>query len=208
MRVLVACEFSQVVCKAFRKQGHEAFSCDILPCEGGHPEWHIQDDVLGYLDLGWDLMIAHPPCTYLSKASASRLYKTTGVVDTERYILGLKAKEFFEKLLNANVPHIAIENPTPLKIFQMPQYTQVVQPYQFGHPFSKRTLLWLRGLPLLEPTKVINQYSTFLPSNTGGKKRGQHSRTDKHLTRDAKIASVTFQGIAEAMANQWSRLDD
>jgi hypothetical protein len=202
MRILVGCEFSQIVCKAFRDKGHEAYSCDILPTEG-NPEWHIQDDVLKHLDDGWDLMIAHPPCTYLSKASACRLYKMANIIDKQRYLMGLDAKAFFLKLLNADIPHIAIENPTPLKVFKLPTHSQVIQPYEFGHPYSKRTLLWLINLPLLKPTKIVDFYKPFLPSNTGGRKRGQHSYTDKHLTRDAKVASKTFQGIAEAMANQW-----
>ena len=119
LRVLIACEESQVVCTAFRELGHEAFSCDILPCSGGHPEWHIQDDVLKHLNDGWDLMIAHPPCTYLSRAGARWLHQG-GKINPDRYANGLKAKEFFLTLLNANIPMIAIENPTPLKIYELP----------------------------------------------------------------------------------------
>ncbi len=210
MKILIACEESQAVCKEFRKLGHEAFSCDILPCSGGEPQWHIQRDVLNCLGKlpqnnmkGWDLMIAHPPCTYLSKASACRLYKKAGVVDKDRFKKGINAKTFFMKLLNANIPLIAVENPTPLKIFELPQETQVIQPYMFGHSVSKRTLLWLKGLPKLKSTKVIKDFKPFLPSNTGGKKRGQMSRTDKKLTRDPIIASKTFLGIAKAIAEQW-----
>ncbi len=206
MKVLIACEESQTVCKAFRKLGHEAYSCDILPCSGGHPEWHIQDDVLDVIEEvhnHWDLMIAHPPCTYLSKASACRLYKTAGNPDPERLALGMKAKGFLLKLLNAPIKFVAVENPTPLKIFELPSPSQIIQPYQFGHNVSKRTLLWIRGLPELKPTKIIDDYTPFLPSNTGGKKRGQMARTDKKLTRDPTIASKTFKGISEAMAKQW-----
>jgi len=203
MRVLVACEESQEVCKAFRAKGHEAYSCDILPCSGGRPEWHIQDDVLKHLDNGWDLMIAHPPCTYLSKASACRLYKTAGIVDEERLAHGMKAKEFFFTLLNADIPMIAVENPTSLKIYELPLPSQVIQPWMFGHQFSKRTLLWLKGLPRLMPTKIMENYVPYLPSNTGGKKRGQSSRVEKERVRDPKQASKTFEGIALAMAEQW-----
>lgn len=202
MRVLVACEESQRVCKAFRERGHEAFSCDILPCSGGHPEWHIKDDVLKHLDDGWDLMIAHPPCTYLSRAGACRLYKTAGVVDPDRLALGMKAKEFFMSLLNAPIPLIAVENPLPLRIFELPKETQVIQPYQFGHPFSKRTHLWLKGLPELKHTNICKEWTTLLPSNTGGKKRGQKADWENKI-RNPKKASKTFEGIAKAMAEQW-----
>ena len=204
MRILIACEESQTVCKAFRAKGHEAYSCDILPCSGGHPEWHIQDDVLKHLDDGWDMMIAHPPCTYLSKAGACRLYKTAGVVDPDRLALGMDAKEFFHKMLNANIPLIAVENPTPLKVFELPKPSQVIQPYQFGHPHSKRTLLWLKGLPNLMTTKIMTNYTPYLPSNTGGKKRGQSANTKG--VRNPIESSKTFHGIAEAMAEQWGTL--
>ena len=131
MRVLVACEESQEVCKAFRALGHEAYSCDILPCSGGHPEWHIQDDVLKHLNEGWDLMIAHPPCTYLSKAGTRWLYPNH-ILNKERYQKGLEAREFFLKLLNANIPLIAVENPVPHNVFEMPKETQMIQPFYFG----------------------------------------------------------------------------
>ena len=202
MKVLVACEESQRVCIELRKLGHEAFSCDILPCSGGHPEWHIQDDVLKHLNDGWDLMIAHPPCTYLSRAGARWLHQK-GTINQERYVKGLEAKDFFLKLLSANIPKIAIENPTPLKIYLLPKHTQVIQPYMFGHKFSKKTLLWLKNLPELKATDLIEDYSPFLPSNTGGKKRGQKFKI-KNVVRDQKEASKTFQGIAQAMSKQWT----
>jgi hypothetical protein len=206
MRVLVACEESQEVCKAFRALGHEAYSCDILPCSGGHPEWHIQDDVLKHLNDGWDLMIAHPPCTYLSRAGARWLHQG-GKINQERYAKGLEAKDFFLKLLSANIPKIAIENPTPLKIYLLPKHTQVIQPYMFGHRFSKKTLLWLKNLPELKATDLIKDYSPFLPSNTGGKKRGQKFKI-KDVVRDQKEASKTFQGIAQAMSKQWEKVEE
>jgi hypothetical protein len=198
MKILIACEESATVRVAFERKGHEAWSCDVQPSrvEGNH----IQTDVLSVLDDGWDLMIAHPPCTYLSKAGARWLY-CGGKINQERYILGMKAKEFFLKLLNSNIPMIAVENPTPLKTWELPKETQVIQPYEFGHPYSKRTLLWLRNLPLLVPTNKLNEYKPFLPSNTGGKKRGQtHSFG---VARNATEASKTFDGVAEAMAEQW-----
>jgi hypothetical protein len=220
VRVLVACEESQEVCKAFRELGHEAYSCDIMPCSGGHPEWHIQCDVLEILGEQmrivtqngiehwideWDLMIAHPPCTYISKAGACRMFPKAGMVDGERLKKGMEAKDFFMKLLNANIKLIAVENPFPLKIIELPKYTQIIQPYQFGHPFSKKTLLWLKGLPKLFATGVIEKHIPYLPSNTGGRKRGQKCRTDKDAVRNPKEASKTFSGIAKAMAEQWGK---
>lgn len=196
MRVLVACEESQAVCIAFRKLGHEAYSCDILPCSGGHPEWHIQDDVLKHLNDGWDLMIAHPPCTYLSNAGAVHYYGKKAKNIEMRKKKGEEAKEFFMKLLNCKIPKLCIENPRPLKMFQLPNYNQVIQPYEYGHPFKKRTCLWLRNLPKLESTNVVTEkQSTKVPGNwfnKGGKDR-------------QKNRSKTFEGIAKAMAQQWGK---
>ena len=192
MIVLVACEESQVVCKAFRAKGHEAFSCDVLPCSGGHPEWHIQDDVLKHLE-GWDLIIAHPPCTYLTNAAARHLYPK-GVLNQERAKKGFEAKEFFMKLFNAPCDKICVENPVPSKIFELPEKTQIIQPFEHGHPFSKKTCLWLKGLPKIEPSNKVNIVeSTKVPGNwfnKGGKQR--------QINR-----SKTFPGIAKAMAEQW-----
>ena len=142
MKVLVACEESQTVCKAFRELGHEAYSCDIEPCSGGHPEWHLQVDALQLLKMKWDMIIAFPPCTYLSNAGACRLYPHKGQLDMERYKKGLEAKEFFLNFLNADCPHIAVENPVSSSVFKMPRYTQEIQPYQFNddgtHPYTKK----------------------------------------------------------------------
>jgi hypothetical protein len=199
-RVLIACEESQTVCKAFRAKGFEAFSCDIQECSGGHPEWHIKDDVIKHINAGWDLIIAHPPCTYLSKAGARWLY-SGGNLNQQRFALGLSAKDFFNAMLNANAKHIAVENPTPMKVYELPDHTQAIQPWQFGHPYSKRTLLWLKNLPMLVPTNVIKEHKPYLPSNTGGKKRG-HSYSIG-VSKNAKQSSKTFEGVAEAMADQW-----
>lgn len=201
MKVLVACEFSGAVRQAFRDRGHDAWSCDLLPAEDGSP-YHIQGDVLKVLDQGWDLMIAHPPCTFLSRAGARWLYQG-GEINKERLSLGMDAKKFFLRLLNCGIPRIAVENPTPLRIYELPSHSQAIQPYMFGHRFSKRTLLWLKGLPNLMATKVVANHIPYLPSNTGGKKRGQKCRTDKNAVRDPKEASKTFTGIAQAMAQQW-----
>lgn len=199
MRVLVACEYSGVVRDAFRALGHDAWSCDLLESDT-QSDYHIQGDVLGHLQDGWDVMIAHPPCTYLSRAGARWLHTKDGL-NMERYNAGLQGKDLFMKLLEANIPYIAVENPTPLKVFNLPTPSQVIQPYQFGHPYSKRTLLWLKNLPPLVPTNVLKTYTPYLPSNTGGAKRGQkHSRG---TARNWKEASRTFDGIAKAMAEQW-----
>ena len=201
MRVLVACEESQEVCKAFRAKAHEAYSCDIQECSGGHPEWHIQGDVLPLLKEKWDLIIAHPPCTYMSKAGARFMYLTAGNVNQERLEKALQAKEFFMQFMNADCDKICIENPTPLKIVGLPKESQVIQPYQFGHPYSKRTLLWLKGLPELKPTNILTEYTPYLPSNTGDFARGKGG--SRGVAHNAKDASKTFSGIAQAMAEQW-----
>ena len=207
MKVLIACEESQEVCKAFRAKGHEAYSCDIQEPSGGHPEWHILGDALKAIDGGqvttmdgethdigkWDLLIAHPPCTYLSNAGARFLYPK-GVLNMERYEKGVEAKEFFMKFLNCNCEKVCVENPLPSKIFGLPDYSQIIQPYEFGHPYKKKTLLWLKNLPYLKPTCVVEcQQSTKVPGNwfnAGGKDR-QRNR------------AKTFHGIAKAMAEQW-----
>lgn len=200
MKIIIACEESQEVCKAFRALGHEAFSCDIQECSGGHPEWHLHGDIFKWLYSGWDMMIAHPPCPKLSKAGARWLY-AGGKINKQRYKDGLVAKEFFLSLLNAPIPLIAVENPTPLKIWGLPEPSQVIQPYEYGSPFSKRTLLWLKGLPLLMPTNILKEFTPYMPSNTGGAKRGQKHSTG--FAHNAKLASKTFPGIAKAMACQW-----
>lgn len=202
MRVLVACEESQEVCKAFREEGFEAFSCDIKDCSGGRPEWHIKGDALETVYNGtWDVLIAHPPCTFMSKAGARWMYPVAGEVCPERLVRCGEARDFFMGLWNAPVKHIAVENPTPLKVARLPAHSQVIQPYQFGHPYSKRTLLGLKNLPSLVPTDVVKNYTPYLPSNTGGKKRGQkHHAGTAHTATEA---SKTFTGVAKAMAQQW-----
>ena len=200
MRVLIACEESQVVCIAFRERGHEAYSCDILDCSGGHPEWHIKDDVLKHLNDGWDIMIGHPPCTYLSRAGARWMFPKAGLLNEERFLKAQEAKWFFLQLLEAPIKCIAIENPTPMKIIKLPKASQIIQPYQYGHNYSKRTLLWLKNLPLLIPTEIKDDYIPYLPSNTGGKKKGQKYH---YTTITQKECSKTFPGIAKAMAEQW-----
>lgn len=219
MRILVACEESQAVCKAFRAHGHEAYSCDIVDCSGGHPEWHINQDVLPLLNgrcmfttcdgtkhevTGkWDMIIAFPPCTYISNAGACRLYPQKGQLDPERYAKGLEGKKFFMRMLNADCDRICVENPVSSRVFQMPKHTQEIQPYQFGHPFSKRTRLWLRGLPKLDPTDIVVCQSPYLPSGTGKKIKSKYG-----VAQTAKERSKTFPGIAQAMAAQWGNVGE
>ena len=144
MKILLACEESQAVCIEMRKRGHEAYSCDLLPCSGGHPEWHVQDDVLKHLGDGWDMMIAFPPCTYTSNAGARFLYPN-GILNEDRLAMGMAGKDFFMKLLNAPIDKIVIENPVSSRIFNMPKHTQQIQPFMFGEPVQKKTRLWIKG---------------------------------------------------------------
>lgn len=201
MKVLVACEESQAVCKAFRERGHEAYSCDVQPCSGGHPEWHLQQDVVPLLKEKWDMIIAFPPCTYLSNAGACRLYPKKGQLDMDRYQKGLEAKEFFMSFYNADCPRIAIENPVSSRIFEMPQHSQEIQPYMFGHPYTKKTRLWLKGLPPLVPTRLVDSVAPYVPAGTGRKDRSKYGAAKRG--EDAKNRSKTFPGIAKAMAEQW-----
>ena len=219
MKILVACEESQTVCKAFRAKGHEAYSCDIQDCSGGHPEWHIKGDALplinGNTDFTtcdgmvhkiedkWDMLIAHPPCTYLSNAGAARLFPVKGLMSVERYKKGLEAKKFFMQFLNANCPRIAVENPISTKIFDLPKYTQIIQPYEHGHPYSKKTCLWLIGLPKLQPTNIVTENIVSWVSGGSKDSHGNPRRQSGTKIRDAKTRSKTFPGIAAAMAEQW-----
>ena len=195
MRILVACEESQAVTKELRRLGHEAYSCDIQECSGGESQWHLRVDALELLKMRWDMIIAFPPCTYVSNAGARFLYPK-GVLNKERLEKGLAAKEFFMKFYNADCPRIAIENPVPSCIFGFPKHSQEIQPYMFGHPFKKKTRLWLKGLPRLIPTNIVNvpAQSTKIAGNwfnKGGKER-------------QKNRAKTFPGIAKAMAEQWA----
>lgn len=218
MKILVACEESQAVTIELRKFGHEAYSCDIIECSGGHPEWHIRCDALALIngncsfltddeemhciDGKWDLIIAHPPCTYMSKAGARFMYPVARQINPDRLEKAMQAKEFFMQFYNADCERICIENPTPLKVVGLPKESQVIQPYMFGDPYSKRTLLWLKGLPELKPTNILEDFVPYLPSNTGGLSRGKGG--SRGVAHNAKNASKTFPGIAKAMAEQWA----
>lgn len=215
MNVLVACEESQRVCTAFREKGHNAFSCDILPCSGGRPEWHIQGDVLpllnghcgwysqaglyNYLDAKWDLIIAHPPCTYFSTAGANWLFRG-GKLDEERYKKGLEMKDLFMAIYNADCEKIAIENPVVMKIWELPKHTQEIQPYQFGHPFTKKTRLWLKGLPELKPTEIVEPVAKWVSCGNRTNREKQNQAVCKAFTNER---AKTFEGVAKAMADQW-----
>lgn len=219
LKILVACEESQAVTKELRWLGHEAYSCDILPPSGGHPEWHVQTDVLPllsgncsfstadgtehFIDGTWDMIIGFPPCTYLTNASAVRMRKN-GEIVRERYEKAMEAREFFLSILNAPCDHVCVENPTPLKIVDLPQYNQAIQPYMFGHPYSKRTCLWLRGLPELKPTNWLSQHEPYV---NGGCKdaHGNYRRFQGRKERDPLTRAKTFAGIASAMAKQFTK---
>lgn len=220
MRVLIACEESQRVCTEFRAFGNEAYSCDIIECSGGHPEYHIMQDVLPLLngncefvtmdgvdheiDGKWDLIIAHPPCTYLSNAGARWLY-AGGKLNEERYKKGLEGKKFFMAMLNADCPRIAVENPIPSGIYDLPQYTQIIHPYQFGEPWSKKTCLWLKGLSHLQPTNIVEDYKPYCSSGSYSVTHDQKYKGASRKGGSAKSRSKTFPGIARAMAEQWGK---
>lgn len=196
MKVLIACEESQVVCQAFRKKGHEAYSCDLLPTRGANPEWHIPGDTRDHL-MGWDLIIGHPPCTYLANSGVCHLSKN-GRLNTDRLVKLQEAHNLFWDLLNAHCEKICIENPIPHKYARLPKYSQIIQPWAFGHPEQKATCLWLKGLPKLTPTNDVKEEMMKLPDNQ--RQRLHYLPPSKDRQR---IRSTTFAGIAEAMANQW-----
>jgi hypothetical protein len=190
-KILLACEESQAVCIEFRKLGFEAYSCDILPCSGGHPEWHLQRDVTELLKERWDLVIAFPPCTDLAVSGAAWFEQKRKDGRQQKSI------EFFMKFANYN-GKIAIENPIGImsSIWRKPD--QIIHPYQFGHTESKATCLWLNGLPLLKETKNVKEQWKTLPANIGQRIHYLPPGPDR-----AKLRSKTFPGIAKAMAEQW-----
>ena len=172
MKVLVACEESQEVCKAFRARGHEAYSCDIQDCSGGHPEWHIKADALELLKLKWDLIIAHPPCTDLA-VSGARWFAEKRADGRQQ-----KSIDFFMRFVNADCPHIAIENPVCImsRIYRKPD--QIIQPWQFGHGETKKTCLWLKGLSPLQPTQIVGGAGTAGMEDAAWTGTGENSEQD------------------------------
>jgi hypothetical protein len=198
MRVLVACEESQAVCIAFREKGHEAYSCDILPPSGGHPEWHIQDDVLKHLDDGWDMMIAFPPCTHLAVSGARHFEQKRKDGRQQQGI------DLFMAMINAPIEKIAVENPVGImsSVYRKPDC--IIQPWQFGDPYQKTTCLWLKNLPPLFPTQIVDK-GEFVTFKSG--KRHPKWYADAFVAgQHGNLRSKTFPGIARAMAEQWSEL--
>lgn len=230
MNILIACEESQTVCKAFRELGFNAYSCDLVECSGGHPEWHLLGDVLdvirnngGVAQNGgrvfvdkWDLMIAHPPCTYLTSSGAKWFYhpddKGLPIEDRRPHPKFPHRKqdqdagaEFFMALYNADIPYIAVENPVGVMSTRFHKPDQIVQPFMFGDQARKTTCLWLKGLPLLQPTQLVDEGET-LTFKSG--KRMQKWISDaltntKTAEERRRLRSKTFEGMAKAMASQW-----
>lgn len=204
MKVLIACEESQAVCKAFREKGHEAYSCDIVPCSGGHPEWHLQQDVLPLLKEKWDMIIAFPPCTYLTVAG-NRWFNIDiyGEKAIQRHKDRKNAIDFFMAFANADCEKIAIENPVGVMSSEWRKPNQIINPWQFGDAFEKKTCLWLKGLPELKSTNIVE-----IPPRKkfdSGKSMPSWYAEAWHLPKEerAKLRSKTFPGIARAMAEQW-----
>lgn len=206
MKVLVACEESQEVCKAFRERGHEAYSCDLQECSGGHPEWHIVENVLPIIGGGvtvktcdgkthnidglWDLLIAHPPCTYLTVSGNRWFGDMYGTSGKSRYYDRLDGIDFFMKFVLCSAKRIAVENPIGImsSVYRKPD--QIIQPWEFGHGETKATCLWLKNLPLLQPTNIVE---------------GREQKVWKMAPSPErqKLRSKTYPGIAKAMAEQW-----
>ena len=209
IRILVGCEESQVVTKAFRNRGYEAYSCDILPSSGDHPEWHIQGNVSDVLYENWDLMIFHPPCTYLTVTGNKWMKPEFKDRFPNRAQQRTEAIEFFMKLANAPCDHIAIENPVGIMSTEWRPPDQYVHPYFFGDKHSKKTGLWLKGLPLLKPTQMVEpeMYVYKTGPKAGRSDPMWHMESLKLPPAERAIArSKTFPGFAEAMVNQWQNI--
>ena len=211
MKVLIACEESQAITKEFRKLGHEAYSCDLLSCSGGHSEWHIKGDAIKEAYSGkYDLMIAHPPCTYLARSGNRWLYNKDGSKNQERWNNQAKALNFVRALMDAPIKRIAIENPMSVISSQIRKPDQIVQPWMFGDKAQKSTCLWLKNLPLLKPTDIVDkgEFIEFVDKN--GKKKKQPLwyyealRQAKTTEERRTLRSKTFKGMAKAIAEQWS----
>lgn len=206
MKVLVACEESQAVTIAFRNKGHEAYSCDIQDCSGGHPEWHLKGDVFEFINQGWDMLIGHPPCTYLSYAGTAH-WNNPGRLEKR-----LAALDFFAKLWLAPIEKICLENPKGCASPTIAKYSQEIQPYYFGDSDIKTTWLWLKNLPLLIHSEDDNLF--FNKTHSEKPEPNSIDNTPRHKkryftdgpSRDPKVRSKTFPGIAQAMADQWGNL--
>lgn len=206
MKILLACEESQAVTKELRVLGHEAYSCDLLPCSGGHPEWHIQGNVLDIINKKWDMIIAFPPCTYLT-VTGNRWFNIEKYGDKaiKRHADREKAIEFFMMIANADCERIAIENPVGVMSTHWRKPDQIINPYQFGDAFEKKTCLWLKGLPGLVETNVVEppprtKYKSGKTMPSWYAKAVKLPKSER-----SKIRSKTFPGIAKAMAAQWTK---
>lgn len=217
MRVLIACEESQATTKEFRKLGHEAFSCDLLPCSGGHPEWHYQQDVFEVINEGWDLMVAHPPCTYLTGSGVQWLShpgdkhlpfeeRRPNPKYPNRRNDMLESVKFVMALYNADIKHIAIENPVGLLSSRWRKPDQIVQPYMFGDEATKTTCLWLKNLPKLIPTNVVGkgERTVFTSGKSHPKWYADALKNAKTKEERQTLRSKTFEGMANAFAEQWT----
>ena len=215
-RVLIACEESQATTKAFRKLGHEAFSCDLLPCSGGHPEWHYQCDIFEVINKGWDLMVAHPPCTFLTGSGVQWLSnpedkalpfeeRRPHTKYPNRKQDMLDSVSFVKALYNADIKHIAIENPVGLLSSRWRKPDQIVQPYMFGDEATKTTCLWLKNLPLLLPTKIVGkgERTVFASGKSHPKWYADALKNAKTKEERQTLRSKTFEGMAQAFAEQW-----
>ena len=221
MNILVACEESQSVTIEMRKLGHRAFSCDLIECSGGHPEWHIigdcehlingsvmfqtMDGNLHMQQKAWDMIIAHPPCTYLTSAGSMWMFRfdVNGEkwINADRYGKMREAVRFFMRILQADCERICVENPAPMHICELPAYDQIIEPYMFGHPYKKRTCLWLQGLPMLRETDRVQPKFVWVDT---GKGKLNRTKIGADKSRNARERSKTFPGIARAMAEQWA----
>ncbi len=204
MKVLCACEESQAVTIEFRKLGHEAYSCDIQECSGGHPEWHIQGDVIPLLQEEWDLIIAFPPCTYLT-VTGNRWFNIEkyGGKAIKRYLDQETAVEFFMILASAKCPRVAIENPIGIMSTEFRKPNQIIHPYMFGDPARKSTCIWLKGLPELKPTNIVEPIIIKYKNGKGTDSPWHMDTMGLPKEERAKVRSKTFPGIAKAMAEQW-----
>ena len=204
MKILVACEESQAVTKHLRRLGHEAFSCDILDCSGGHPEWHFKEDVFKVIQKDWDMMIAFPPCTHLATSGARHFAKK--IADGRQQ----QGVDFFMALINAPIERIAVENPIGIMSTKYRKPDQIIQPWQFGDKAQKSTCLWLKNLPKLVPTDVVDKGEFFEFTSKKGVKKKMAMWYYKALLeaktpeQRSTLRSKTFEGIAHAMATQWT----
>lgn len=204
MKILIACEESQTVCAAFRERGHEAYSCDVLPCSGGRPEWHLLGDVTKYLSRGWDMIIAHPPCTYLT-VTGNKYFDTGkyGAAAWKRMRERNKAIAFFYRFVLVDCERVAIENPVGVMSTAYRPPTQTIQPYEFGDPYEKRTCLWLKGLPPLKPTNIVIPEKRKVFASGKSMPAWYADAFALPPEERARVRSKTFPGIARAMAEQW-----